>query len=197
MNKDRWLFLLTGLLLIASHGLAHCKAPHPQVKDGEWRQGYLEGALASSPHLRESKIQVRFEDASIHLTGSVSSPMEKALAEQIAFHTPGVEQVVNRLTVGAGGAEAEGFSFESETQLLANVPINNKVMARLLSHTITRGLKITAETRNRIVIVKGEVPSEIERELVFWLVKNTDGVKAVVDKLEVTHPQQVQAGLQQ
>lgn len=194
MTKQRRRYLLTGIFVLAIHEMAYPVAPDKGTTDGKWRQGYLEGALLSNPHLRQSRIDISFDEDRIRLSGLASSSAARALAEQIALNTPGVGTVENRLTVVPTG-EAEGFNLESDAQRLANVPINNKVMARLLSHNTTRGLKITAETRNRIVVVKGEVGSELERELVFWLVKNTDGVKAVVNKLEVAHPHQIQAGL--
>ena len=78
---------------------------------------------------------------------------------------------------------------------LANVPINNKVMSRILGHAQTRKLNIEARTNNRVVTVRGTVNTSLEKELVYWLVKNTDGVVDVVDKIEIAGPHQIQAGL--
>lgn len=196
MTDQKLLLLVAGTILLAAFEATSGSSVETRSNDGEWRQGYLEGSIQSNPHLRHSRIDIATDGGNVRLAGLVRSPAAKALAEEIALSAPGVTGVENRIEIIAIGTGAAGFDLEEEAQHLSNVPINNKVMARLLSHSSTRDLKVTAETRNRVVVVKGEVGSELEKELVFWLVKNTDGVKEVVDKIEVTLPHQIQAGLQ-
>lgn len=192
---QRRCYLLPAIFIFAiDHVVVHAAADQGS-RDGEWRQGYLEGALASNPYLRDSRIHVVVEENRIRLAGSATSLAAKALAEQIALNAPGIEAVENRLNIVPVATEADGFEVETEAQRLANVPINNKVLARLSSHAGTKDLNISTETRSRIVVVRGEVRSETEKELVYWLVKNTDGVMAVVDRLEIIPPPQIQAGL--
>ncbi len=63
--------------------------------------------------------------------------------------------------------------------------ITNKVRSQLLANRITSGIEIDVETRNQVVTLSGSVNSEAEKILMYWLVKNTQGVKQVVDKLEI------------
>ena len=46
-------------------------------------------------------------------------------------------------------------------------------------------MEIDVETRNRVVTLSGAVSSAEEKSLTYWIVKNTQGVQAVVNKLDI------------
>lgn len=179
--------------------IGSCRADDESAHDKkQWQRGFVEGSIRSNPHLREFAIEVDIEKDRISLTGIVDSSSARALAEQIAINVSDMKQVENRLRIVKPATEEslqESEQREPDTIRLANVPITNKVMSRILGHAQTRTLNIEAQTRNRVVTVRGTVNSNLDKELVYWLVKNTDGVLHVVDMIEVTGRQQIQAGL--
>jgi len=121
----------------------------------------------------------------------VDSDVSKALAEQCALSVKGIDQVINKLVVAPdqwGPSMQAGESNKEGQNRLSNVTISNKVRSQLLANRITSGMEIDVETRNRVVTLSGSVNSEAEKVLTYWLVKNTQGVKQVVDQLDIVPP---------
>jgi len=195
INPGLMMLIVGATLTVWPDASCHAKG----VTQGtQWQQGFIEGSIRSNPHLREFEIEVVIEDDHLALEGSVDSTSARALAEQIAINVSKVARVDNRLKIvkpATLASRRESQQHEWDKTRLANVPINNKVMSRILGHAQTRTLNIEAQTHNRVVTVRGTVNNGPEKELVYWLVKNTDGVLHVVDMVEVAGPHQIQAGL--
>lgn len=154
----------------------------------EWQKGVIEGAFMFSPHVRSRHLHVEVQNKRAILRGYVDSELSRALAEQFALSVKGIDEVVNRLLVSPELARAEAPeiqpAFDGQNRL-SNVTITNKVLSQLLANRITNGIEIDVETRNRVVTLSGAVGSEAEKTLTYWIVKNTQGVATVIDKLEV------------
>lgn len=167
------------------------------------RLGILTGALQFNPLLRGANIAVALEgiegDVAV-LTGQVDDLLTKDLAEQIALSVKGVEQVRNGLSLANKSLqEPEAFQGQGELkphQRLSNVTITNKVRSQLLANRQTSGTDIDVVTHNRVVTITGEVQNQAEKELAYWLVRNTRGVTDVIDQLDVNLPIERQASIQ-
>jgi hyperosmotically inducible periplasmic protein len=154
----------------------------------EWQKGVIEGAFMFNPHLRSRNVQVEIQNNRAILRGYVDSELGRALAEQFALSVKGIDEVMNRLLVTPDFQLKESQQTQQATEdqnRLANVTITNKVLSQLLANRVTSGMEIDVETRDRTVTLSGEVGSDGEKILTYWIVKNTQGVKTVVNQLDV------------
>ncbi len=153
------------------------------------RTGLIEGAIQSSPHLRGSSINVSILDSVVILSGATDSSVAKSLAEQLALNVKGVDKVQNQLVVINNKSNTGEVERPRHLNLvdsrLSNVTISNKVKSQLLANRQTSGMNIDIETNNRVVTITGQVASDSERELAYWIVRNTQGVKQVIDRLDI------------
>lgn len=62
--------------------------------------------LKESGQLKDYRVGVKYEDGVAWLLGTVTSPQQKQIAEQLARQTPGVQHVVSKLEV-EGGTSAD------------------------------------------------------------------------------------------
>lgn len=161
------------------------------------QQGLIEGALTYHPNLKVANIEVDVENGRAELKGVVDTHTSKALAEELAASVRGVHSVSNQLRVlpayfsTKGQAEGDGTD-----NRLSNVTIGNKVKSQLLANHVTSGMDVAIETRNRIVTINGQVQSEAEKALTYWIVKNTPGVRTVINNLEIISHREQQAFVQ-
>ncbi len=164
-----------------------------------WQKGVIEGAFLFSSYVRSKDVRIDIQDDCAILRGYVDSDLSKSLAEQLALSVKGINQVVNKLVVAPERWGQEPHEMEVDKaglHRLSNVTITNKVRSQLLANRVTSGMEIDVETHNRVVTVSGVVNSEAEKFLTYWLVKNTQGVKRVIDKLDVLSANRQQAVVQ-
>lgn len=154
----------------------------------DWQKGVIEGAFLFSSHLQSKNVRIDIQDNCVTLRGYVDSDLSKSLAEQMALSVKGIHQVINKLVVAPeqwSQNPQEVPEDKAGHHRLSNVTISNKVRSQLLANRVTSGMAIDVETHNRVVTVSGAVNSAAERTLTYWIVKNTQGVKTVIDKLDV------------
>lgn len=166
--------------------------------NSHWQQGAIEGALMFHPNLHTAELRVEVYDQRAQLSGFVDSAINRALAEQVALNVPGIERVVNQLKIQPDFARPKAAALASSgmNYRLSNVTISNKVQSQLLANRHTSGIDVEVETHNRTVILRGAVTSEAERQLAYLVVKNTQGVKDVVNQLSVSTTENIQVGVQ-
>lgn len=154
------------------------------VKDG-WKEGLIEGAYLFNTNLNPLDIDVEVHGSKAVLKGYVDSNVAKSLAQEIAMSIDGIDDVDNQLTVDAGRAtQAE----KAKQGLLADVSdatITVKVKSKLLANTDVSGLAVDVSTDNREVTLTGKVNNDAERDLVYYIARNTEGVRTVNNKLEI------------
>lgn len=161
------------------------------------QQGLIEGALTYHPNLTIAKIEVDVKDGRAELKGVVDSRLSKALAEELAANVRGVRSVSNQLRVMPGYFSTQNRAEnDGADNRLSNVTISNKVKSQLLANRVTSGMDVEVETRNRVVTINGHVESEAEKALTYWIVKNTQGVRTVINNLEILSPREQQAFVQ-
>lgn len=154
----------------------------------QWQKGVIEGAFLFHSHLNAKDVRIEIQNDCAILKGYVDSEVGKSLAEQLALSVKGINQVINKLVVTPdlkGDTSKETDRENGSQHRLSNVTITNKVRSQLLANRVTSGMEIDVETRNRVVTLSGVVNSEAEKVLTYWIVKNTQGVTRVIDKLDV------------
>jgi osmotically-inducible protein OsmY len=112
----------------------------------------------------------------LHLKGAVDTSSELAQAESVAVRAVGTSgQVVNELTVAGEPAKvADDFDGAIRERL------NN-----LAKDEAFDGRDINFDVNNGVVTIKGQVPSEAEKARIGEMSKKTEGVKDVVNALEI------------
>lgn len=125
-------------------------------------------------YLADDSIKTISKDGVVTLTGTVSDPYHKSLAENTVENLPGVKRVDNRLKV-KGEAPAEH----------SDAWIGMKVKSALLFHRNVRAGKTTVAVKDGVVTLTGEATSLAQKELTTEYAKDIDHVKAVRNEMTV------------
>lgn len=162
------------------------------------QQGLIEGALTYHPNLVIAKVEVEVDKGHAELRGIVDSHLSRALAEELAANVKGIRSVSNQLRVAPQYFERKEVeqSSGSINNRLSNVTISNKVKSQLLANRVTSGMNVEVETDNRVVTINGQVQSEAEKALTYWIVKNTQGVRMVINNLDILTQREQRAFVQ-
>lgn len=168
------------------------------------QQGLIEGALTYHPNLVIARIQVDVDKGHAQLKGIVDSHVGRALAEELAANVKGIRSVSNQLRVAPEyfsrqkeeTYKEKTYSGEVINRRLSNVTISNKVKSQLLANRVTSGMHVEVETDNRVVTINGQVRSEAEKALTYWIVKNTQGVRTVINNLDILTEREQRAFVQ-
>ena len=154
------------------------------VEDLEIRVAILE-ALARSRELGGKNIDVKVENRSVTLSGSVETPTQRNGAEQIARAVDGVAGVTNNLVVTNPQAASEPPA--------ANAPPadSNAELAKRVEFELYRTNAFNTSTMqvragDGAVTLAGTVRSRAEQLLAERVVQSVSGVKKVTNELKVT-----------
>lgn len=147
-----------------------------------WKAGLIDGAFLFNEHLNHYHIHTKVNGNSAQITGVVSNPIERALAEQIALSVDGIDHVKNELEINTTSAKESAPAGEP---FFTDAAVTTKVKSQLLANTETNGLNIEVKASGNIVTLTGEVPSGVEKELAYYITRNTGGVRRVINKIEV------------
>ena len=154
------------------------------VEDLEIRVAILE-ALAHSRELGGKNIDVKVENRSVTLSGSVETPTQRNGAEQIARAVDGVAGVTNNLVVTNPQAASEPPA--------ANAPPadSNAELAKRIEFELYRTNAFNTSTmqvraEDGAVTLAGTVRSRAEQLLAERVVQSVAGVKKVTNELKVT-----------
>jgi hyperosmotically inducible protein len=132
-------------------------------------------------------IDVDTNNGVVSLSGNVASEAEAELAEQIARNTRDVLDVKNQLNVSGGEQVTIGDKVSREsTQVAQQVSdgwITAKVKSALIYNRHVDGSDIDVDTSNGIVILRGHVASDYEREQAISIARDIKGVKTVKSEL--------------
>jgi hypothetical protein len=105
MNRSSFLNLLSWVgpqvLVAATVFFAADSAARYQENQDLRRQSQIWTSYAMSEHLQKTEIAVAVHGAEATLTGSVGTPAERDLAEQLARSVDGIRRVDNRLAVSS------------------------------------------------------------------------------------------------
>jgi len=139
-----------------------------------------------NPHLNTFRIDVDTRDGVVTVQGVVKTGIQRDLAGEIAKNAYGVRDVRNELKVSEGAVSNPDEMDRTFTQATLDATTTASVKMAL---ALTRGVKassdINVSTRWGTVTLEGEVRTQAEKQLATKTAQDTDGVKEVVNKLEV------------
>jgi hyperosmotically inducible periplasmic protein len=136
-------------------------------------------------HLNPFRINVDTRDGVVTLRGTVPSDIHRDLAGEIARNAGGVQDVDNELRISMGGGDGPD---EADTSFGVAVRDASTSASIKLSLAFGRGVKashITVHTDRGTVTLAGEVDSQAERQLAARIAHDTEGVKHVVNQIQV------------
>jgi hyperosmotically inducible protein len=154
------------------------------VEDLEIRVAILE-ALARSRELGGKNIDVKVENRSVTLSGSVETPTQRNGAEQIARAVDGVAGVTNNLVVTNPQAASEPPAANAPPAD-SNAELAKRVEFELYRTNAFNTLTMQVRAEDGAVMLAGTVRSRAEQLLAERVVQSVSGVKKVTNELKVT-----------
>lgn len=154
------------------------------VEDLEIRVAILE-ALAHSREIGGKNIEVKVENRSVTLSGSVETPTQRSGAEQIARAVDGVAGVTNNLAVTNPQAASEPPA-ASVTPADSNADLAKRVEVELYLTKAFNTLTIQIRAEEGAVTLAGTVRSRAEQLLAERVAQSVAGVKKVTNELKVS-----------
>lgn len=135
---------------------------------------FLETPLREPPEDTDGGILVEAHDGTVRLRGEVKSLSHRRLAEVLAWWTPGVADVDNRLHVAPPEEDSDDELADALRIVLEK------------ESALDRGqLRVTVS--DRVVTLEGLVRSEANRRVAIWDCWYVPGVHDVRDELTVQH----------
>jgi len=123
-------------------------------------------------YLQDDDIKIKSKDGAVTLTGTVSEDSHKALAQETVAGLPEVKSVDNQLKVKGAPAEK------------SDAWLTTKVKTTLLFHRNVSAMT-EVDTKDGIVILKGEADNQAQKDLTTEYAKDVEGVKDVKNEMAV------------
>ncbi len=153
------------------------------VEDLEIRASILE-AFAHSKELGGKNIDVKVENRSVTLGGTVETPIQRSGAEQIARAVDGVSGVTNNIVVTNPQAASEPPA-ASPAPADSNADLAERIKYELFKTNAFNTLTMQIRAEDGAVTLSGTVRSRAEQLLAERVVQGVTGVKKVTDDLKV------------
>jgi osmotically-inducible protein OsmY len=150
-----------------------------------WLDGKAETTLLLNGNLNSFNIETDVKNGMVILTGKVGSEVDKALAGELIENLDGVKSVDNKLTVVANERKRVKKDYDNKGSGLTDAKVATVVKTRLLFESETSGTNIDVEVKDGVVMLKGEVNSDSEKDLAEAIAKKTNDVKRVDNQLTV------------
>lgn len=141
---------------------------------------------ALSPYLRANNLSVSVQDGKAILTGNVEEEVHKDLAGAIAAGVSGIDDVDNQIKVDADYKKPASSSTRGYGDVVDDATITTAVKSKLLWNKHTEGMDTKVVTHNGKVELSGTVATQRAKQQAEKLAKNTDGVRSVNNKLQVS-----------
>lgn len=154
------------------------------VEDLEIRVAILEG-LSHSRELGGKNIDVKVENRSVTLSGSVETPTQRSGAEQIAGAVDGVAGVTNNLAVTNPQAASEPPAANAPP-VDSNTDLAKRVEFEMYRTNAFNTLTMQVKSDDGAVTLGGTVRSRAEQLLAERVAQSVAGVKKVTNELKVT-----------
>jgi hyperosmotically inducible periplasmic protein len=187
---------------VAVPALAQTSAPTQTKPTDKELSSLIATKIANDKALDPDAIKVDVDNGVVTLTGVVSKDSDKARAAQLA-RVPGVVRVENNLasrekatdkvkgtagTVGEKtkkGAEKTKDALSKTGEVITDGWITSRIKTKFMADEVMRASSIDVDTNDHVVTLTGAVPNAAARTKALALAKEVEGVKRVVDKLQV------------
>ncbi len=147
----------------------------------------VRSALALSRRASGLDIDVAVHSRVVALTGRVPTPEVRSIAEVIVADTPGVAGVENRLEVDPK-AVANGYE-ASLLQRIADLETQVSLQERLRREPLLAGANVKVEVDQGVVVLRGAVQSELERDTAQQVAQSAVGAEHVRNDLQALNPE--------
>lgn len=150
------------------------------------KEGRIWTSFALNPHLDALDLGIDVEGESAILTGTVPGAIERDLAAEVALGISGVKRVDNRIRIDPAWRRpppADGQ--RSPADIATDATITASVKSKLLWSARVDGLHVDVDTISRRVTLSGVVASAAARDMAGRLAADTQGVRAVDNRLKV------------
>lgn len=165
----------TGEVQPAAEATDASKAP---VTDS-WVTTKIEAQYFADADVKGRDIDVTTTNGAVTLDGRVDSERARQRAVEIAQKTDGVNKVDDSLEVGPAPASA------GVTERASRGWITTKIQAQFFADPDVKGRNIDVTTANGVVTLSGTVDNESARRRAIEIVRSTDGVREVEDRLRI------------
>ncbi len=166
------------LLVFLVSGTAFTQKSAGEHMDDPITTARVKLALLDNSVSDAADINVETSKGIVQLAGFVNSESTKSTAGKIAMETEGVKEVSNRLRVHTKKRSA-GTALDDSI-------LHAKVKLAIAESEATSALKINVEIREAVVELSGFVTSYGERDAAVDLVSGIDGVKEVLNSIDIT-----------
>lgn len=197
-RRSRW---LAALVLVAAAGaaafafadravLSDIGKTFSTVRDSSLDaalEAKVRSALALSRRASGLDIDVAARSRIVALSGRVPTPEVRSIAEAIVADTPGVDGVENRLEVDPK-AVANGYE-ASLLQRIADLETQVSLQERLRREPLLAAANLKVEVDQGIVVLRGAVESETERETAEQIARAAVGAEHVRNELQALNPE--------
>jgi hyperosmotically inducible protein len=167
-----WLGLL--LVALALIGCASTQSAGTQMGDSGIA-AKIKTKLAADPEVNPFNVDVDVNEGVVRLSGKVEDPEARVQAEELARNTEGVVRVVNDIELGSTTlgerVDDAGLTLKIKTKLAADPEINP--------------FNINVDVEDGKVTLMGRVTDERHKQHAEEIARNTEGVRSVVNRLEV------------
>ena len=127
-----------------------------------------------SNYLKGDNIVVHSQDGVVTLTGTVADDNHKFLAQNTVENLPDVKSVDNELKVK-----------EALPAAYSDAWIGLKIKAALLFHRDVSAVRTQVDVKDGMVTISGDADSEAQKELTAQYAKDVDGVKGIINMMDI------------
>lgn len=184
-RADIWLPVLLVLFVAVPARVA----PVVPITAEEWllvREAEVTEKLLEKIGEAALEIRVRMDGETAILTGNVPTRAALELADEVALSVEGVKKVSNRLKLEPrpGGSAASKVDRKMD-QEVADAVLEYRVKRHLFYEIGGRAKDLEVEAVDGVVSLRGKLDTANRRDLALRAAEKTDGVKQVVDLIEV------------
>lgn len=162
-----------GLLVLA--GCASTMVPKSTRHTDAGITSVVEASLAANDKVKARQIDVETREGVVSLTGVVDMEEARREAGRVAWHTEGVQGVMNDLTVGE----------RTVGSWVDDVMISSKVKSKLIANSEIRAGDIDVSSSQGVVTLIGRVRSATIKSDAERIARGTKGVSNVNNELLV------------
>jgi hyperosmotically inducible protein len=135
----------------------------------------IQASLQANDKVKAREVDVETREGTVYLTGVVDTEEARREAGRVAWHTEGVDGVVNDLTVGE----------RTVGSWVDDVMISSKVKSKLIANSEIKAGDIDVGSSQGVVTLIGRVSSETIKSTAERIARGTKGVKDVHNELTV------------
>ena len=150
-----------------------------------WITTKIQAQYFINPEIKPWNIDVTTSNAGVvTLEGEVDSADDKAEAVRVARATEGVSRVEDKLRI-QGQASATDTAAPTAGIERPDAWLTAKIQSKYFLDDEVKGRAINVETNDAVVTLNGTVDNDAQRRQAIAIARSTEGVKDVVDRLQV------------